>query len=254
MSKEHTPQKEVSPLTDAQVYTPMQPEAWRVREVFIYIALFFLCMIPLILGFGVFYTQIRSYFPLIGAPIEQILVYLAMLAPLYYIVSKKRGTDHEVRIPLRWPGYKLGVLFPVFALLTLYVLLSALVAIAGGELLGVTGTKVSIAAMPQDPLSTVLLVLAAGILAPVVEEILFRGALLPALLQRYTPWIAISISALLFAFAHTNQLGAAIILFCVGIFAGTLAWRADSVIPAIIFHMLNNTVALLFDYFGGGLM
>ena len=85
--------------------------------------------------------------------------------------------------------------------------------------------------------------LAVGLLAPFGEELVFRGAILRSLLQWCSkPWTAIAISALLFAAAHMNpaQLPHA---FLIGLLLGWLYYRTDSIIPGIVYHWINNTVA-----------
>ncbi|MBR5686570.1 MAG: CPBP family intramembrane metalloprotease [Prevotella sp.] len=80
------------------------------------------------------------------------------------------------------------------------------------------------------------------IFAPLVEEVVFRGAILRALLQSYRPWIAIVVSALFFAAAHFNlaQMPHALLM---GILLGWMYWRTGSIIPGILLHWVNNTVA-----------
>lgn len=84
---------------------------------------------------------------------------------------------------------------------------------------------------------------AVGLLAPVCEELVFRGAILRALL-RWTPrhWLAIAISALLFALIHANpaQMPHA---FLVGLLLGWLYYRTDSIVPGIVYHWVNNSIA-----------
>ena len=46
--------------------------------------------------------------------------------------------------------------------------------------------------------------LAIGLLAPLAEEVVFRGAVLRSLLAQMKPWTAIAISALLFSIVHMN--------------------------------------------------
>lgn len=85
--------------------------------------------------------------------------------------------------------------------------------------------------------------LVVGLLAPLVEELVFRGAVLRALLQwKRNPWIGIVISALLFAFIHMNpvQMPHA---FLIGILLGWMYYRTDSIIPGVVYHWVNNTVA-----------
>ena len=83
-----------------------------------------------------------------------------------------------------------------------------------------------------------------GLLAPLCEEIVFRGAILRSLLSspRLSPWAAIGISALLFALVHLNpaQMPHA---FVIGILLGWMYWRTGSILPGMAYHWANNSVA-----------
>ena len=84
---------------------------------------------------------------------------------------------------------------------------------------------------------------AVGLLAPLAEELVFRGAILRALLQWCSkPWVGIVLSALLFAVAHMNpaQFPHA---FLIGLLLGWMYYRTDSIIPGIVYHWINNSVA-----------
>lgn len=87
--------------------------------------------------------------------------------------------------------------------------------------------------------------LVVGLLAPLVEEMVFRGAILRSLLQwKPNPWVGIAISALLFAVVHMNpaQMPHA---FLVGLLLGWMYWRTDSIVPGVVYHWVNNTVAYI---------
>ena len=82
-----------------------------------------------------------------------------------------------------------------------------------------------------------------GLLAPLAEELVFRGAILRALLQWCSrSWIAIAISAIFFAAAHMNpaQLPHA---FLIGLLLGWMYYRTDSIVPGVVYHWINNSVA-----------
>lgn len=83
-----------------------------------------------------------------------------------------------------------------------------------------------------------------ALLAPVAEELVFRGAVLRTLLkwQPSRPWLMIALSALLFAISHLNpaQMPHA---FLIGLLLGWLYMRTKSVVPGIAYHWVNNTVA-----------
>ena len=84
-----------------------------------------------------------------------------------------------------------------------------------------------------------------GLLAPLAEELVFRGAVLKSLLQwKQNPWVGIVISAILFALIHMNpaQMPHA---FLVGLLLGWMYWRTDSIVPGVVYHWVNNSVAYI---------
>jgi len=88
-----------------------------------------------------------------------------------------------------------------------------------------------------------------GLLAPVCEEVLFRGAFQGAL-ERRGPVRAILTSALVFTLVHLNPfdfLG----IFVIAIGLGFVTWRTQSLGPAILWHLVNNSAATVLFYFGG---
>ncbi len=80
------------------------------------------------------------------------------------------------------------------------------------------------------------------VVAPLMEELFFRGLLLRGLLRRWPAVPAVVASALLFALFHANpwQFLAPLIL---GLFYGWLTVRSGSLWPAILAHALNNAIA-----------
>jgi hypothetical protein len=92
--------------------------------------------------------------------------------------------------------------------------------------------------------------LTVGITAPILEEWLFRGTILAALLRRYEPRKAIIWSAVIFGIAHLNpwQFIAAFIIGCA---MGWLFWRTRSIWIGIFMHWANNTAGFLLGYFSG---
>jgi membrane protease YdiL (CAAX protease family) len=94
----------------------------------------------------------------------------------------------------------------------------------------------------------------AVLVAPLVEEITFRGAILGSLRQRYRFAIANSITAALFLGAHlpgwyfqgrlltslTAPVGGALSIFLVGFVFGYVAHRSNSVAASVLAHILNN--------------
>ncbi len=87
--------------------------------------------------------------------------------------------------------------------------------------------------------------LAIGILVPIAEELVFRGAILRTLLNLFSKnmhWVAILISALLFGAVHGNR-PQFVHAMLIGLILGWMYYRTGSVVPGIVFHWINNTVA-----------
>ncbi|MGP1554194.1 MAG: lysostaphin resistance A-like protein [Prevotella intermedia] len=86
-----------------------------------------------------------------------------------------------------------------------------------------------------------------GILAPIAEELIFRGAILRVLLDafgRKGRWPAIALTALLFAVIHGN-LAQGTHAFVIGMVLGWLYVRTRSVLPGIVLHWVNNSTAYI---------
>lgn len=87
--------------------------------------------------------------------------------------------------------------------------------------------------------------LALGILGPVAEEMVFRGAVLRSLLKLFPEkahWWPILISAVLFGAVHMNM-AQFVHALPIGLLLGWMYYRTGSIIPGLLFHWVNNTVA-----------
>lgn len=82
------------------------------------------------------------------------------------------------------------------------------------------------------------------IIAPVVEELIFRGVIMHGLMRNYSKATAIFFSGLLFALFHLNpwQFPATFVL---GILLGWIMIRTKNIGLAIIGHAINNLLVLL---------
>ena len=82
-----------------------------------------------------------------------------------------------------------------------------------------------------------------SVLGPVLEEMLFRGAITKVLLQRYSPVKAIILSALVFGIFHINPAQVAGAILSGGLFAW-LYYKTGSLVPGILIHILNNSLSV----------
>ena len=108
------------------------------------------------------------------------------------------------------------------------------------EQMGVPNTmEETFIAMSNNPFGFLTI----AILAPVLEELLFRGAIEARLLQQWTnPWTGIVVSSLIFGIIHMNpaQIPFA---FLMGLMFGWIYYRTGSLLPGIVGHVLNNSIA-----------
>src|SRR5680860_971843 len=83
-----------------------------------------------------------------------------------------------------------------------------------------------------------------AVVAPIVEELIFRGLILQGFRRNYNSFIAVFMSALLFALFHLNpwQFPATFIL---GLLLGWVTIRTNSIILAILGHSINNFMVLI---------
>jgi membrane protease YdiL (CAAX protease family) len=84
-----------------------------------------------------------------------------------------------------------------------------------------------------------------SILAPIAEEMVFRGAILRSLLKYMrNPWLAIVISAAIFGLIHAN-LPQFMHAFLIGLLLGWAFYRTGSILPGLIMHWVNNSAAFI---------
>ncbi|HLO03884.1 MAG TPA: type II CAAX endopeptidase family protein [Symbiobacteriaceae bacterium] len=90
---------------------------------------------------------------------------------------------------------------------------------------------------------TFWLLLFIGGVGPLVEELFFRGMLLGALRQRYAFWPAALLTAISFGLGHGLVMGLPSALM--GLYFCWQVERDDSLVPALMLHAANNTLAVL---------
>jgi CAAX protease family protein len=89
-------------------------------------------------------------------------------------------------------------------------------------------------------------ILLIAIAAPIAEEACFRGMLFGGLRERFPRWAAALISAAIFGALHVTT-GISVVppLIAFGFVLALLYEKTGSIVPCILLHMLNNSVALL---------
>ena len=132
-----------------------------------------------------------------------------------------------------------------------HILVPALLVYLGGAQLGgllanlvgqVTGSTQSMQ-LPTTAPARVLAFLAICVVPPIFEECLFRGVM-QGFLRPYGHWLAIVGQAVPFALLHGSA-SAVVFALLAGLFFGWLAERTDSILPGMLLHFVNNTMAFV---------
>jgi membrane protease YdiL (CAAX protease family) len=102
--------------------------------------------------------------------------------------------------------------------------------------------------MLSEPL--ILGVLTTVVIAPILEEFIFRGFLFSQLKNTLGNWGAISLSSLAWTSLHFQyELKILFILFLFGLILGFLRWKYNSLFLVMALHAINNLVAFFIAYF-----
>lgn len=167
-----------------------------------------------------------------------------LIAPLYYAI-KSRPDGASPRSGLR----TLGLRGAVFGRAAILFIVGAGVIYGFGFLYDLLHVHTNADTLRQQALrapdTTLASLLVAIVVAPVCEEIFFRGFLLPGLARVMPVWAAVVASALVFGLAHAD-LGSFVPLVVIGLVVGVLRWRTGSLWPGIALHALNNAVAAVY--------
>ncbi|MGA1821341.1 MAG: lysostaphin resistance A-like protein [Thermoplasmatota archaeon] len=131
--------------------------------------------------------------------------------------------------------YGMAVLIPLILILSLLINLLAPVE---------TQTSSSIIAAPDNLLDMIFLFIGLVLIAPLVEEIFFRGTLYAVIDRNLGVYPAILITSVVFSIMHFDPVQA-LPLFLLGILMGWLRSRSDSIIPSLVVHSANNLLALV---------
>jgi membrane protease YdiL (CAAX protease family) len=168
-----------------------------------------------------------------------------LIAPIYFA---KRNSSGDVRSILQALGFRrfnfwrvlpwMIVLFVSFFLVNyLYELL-----ITALHLPLQTNDQLVFDRGKVAPISTYATLLGAVVIAPPCEEAFFRSFTLMGLLRNIPVWVAIVLSAFLFALVHVD-LASFAVLFFIGLALAFLRWYSNSIWPGIILHALNNAAS-----------
>ncbi|MEY2458228.1 MAG: protease family protein [Acidimicrobiaceae bacterium] len=198
---------------------------------------------------GYWLTGEPSTTPLSEAPLSTVALIQAVYAGSMLVAAiavsryRGRGPILDFGISLRWFDVPLGVVLGVatqYGASLLYVPLIRWTSVTS-EQLEKPARQLTDRAHGSGVL---LLFVVVAVLAPIVEEIFFRGLVLRSLERRMSTNWAIVVSAALFGAAHLEPLQFPA-LFVFGLVAAVLATRTGRLGPGIWAHVAFNAVAVV---------
>jgi len=119
-----------------------------------------------------------------------------------------------------------------------------------GSLQGLTSGLRMQMLTPHGPLLANFLVsfFLGGVLVPFAEELFFRGALFSWFRRRYSLWVAVLASSLLFALGHADTAAVVVTSFVIGVLNAWLFERTRSIWVPYTVHLVNNGLAFILLY------
>ena len=173
---------------------------------------------------------------LVGVPASSLGLIVAA-----WLAAGHRPREGLGLLPARLPAR--GILAMVVGILALSQALESLALLAGvGP--GANLDWIARTLATTTPLTLSLAVLVVGGLAPVGEELFFRGFMLTRLRRVWSAGPAIVATALAFGVIHGEWVHG-LLATGIGLYLGVITARSGSVIPAMICHVANNTVSVL---------
>jgi len=98
-------------------------------------------------------------------------------------------------------------------------------------------------AFDEIAISPIILILTVAVIAPIYEEVIFRGILLKGMANKINPTLALIVSALFFALVHMN-IPQGINAFLLGLIIGLIYLDTGSIYLCIFAHFVNNSVGI----------
>lgn len=166
---------------------------------------------------------------------------IAMVIGLPWLIKKYKTSREDVGLS-RLPSWLDILLAPVGFII--YLIVSAIFILIASQLSFINLDQVQDTGFSQLGQGYEYLVafMMLVVLAPVAEEILFRGFLFGKLRKHVPIWVAILITSLLFAFVH-GAVNVGIDVFALSIVLCLLRLVSGTIWPSILLHMLKNAIA-----------
>lgn len=202
--------------------------------------------------FGADLVQTSTVSTPVRTAVVMLIVYgVLTLLVLYFAVVKYRGSLRDLGFTSFGFGHALGLAILWLVILRVISIIYGIIASIVGTFLKVQPPTELVTRIPRlfgyGYMGLLVAIMLGALVAPVVEELFFRGFLYPALRRRLGVAGGIVLSAVIFGLFHAN-----VWLFfptaIIGIILAYLYEREGSLGPPIVLHSLNNLISIVIIY------
>lgn len=205
-----------------------------------FLALFFFSVLALMVASGLPAYHAMTFKDMASdarlAVASQFLAYIATFWFIYRLIGRHYGVPFSEGIHWRWPRS----IWPAFLLAGVVLAL----AIQGISQFLPIPKQMPINQFFRTPASAWSLAIFGTFIAPLAEELFFRGLLFPALVRKTGLILSLLLTALAFALLHATQLGMALapifVLFLVGLLLTIARAAARSLAASTLMHIGYN--------------
>jgi hypothetical protein len=227
----------------APAQAPLQDPPWTGWDVLV------LAVLSLVaIGFGVIGTAVllRARTPLVIV-VGQVLGYLIVLLLMYMVLQSRSGGHAAQALRWNWPDQWSHY---VLAGIGLHLCLVPF------ELVIPMPKHLPLDEFFKTARDAYLLAGFGILIAPLFEEIFFRGFLYPVLTRRFGVWPSVVLTSFAFVAIHTPQLrfswGPVLIIFLVGLTLTIVRAKKNSVACTVLMHMAYNATIFVFAFVATG--
>jgi uncharacterized protein len=240
-----------SSLPDATEAAAYRPVPWTLRDVvlaslaalgLLFAGVIIVIVIGVLAGFvGVDVTSATS---------SPLIVLAVMGLEALFLIPAWIWGPHKYGRDIRWLGFRSTSIWPAVLLTIgglLVIVLINVVWAAIASRLNLPGQPDLVPLFGEGPLGLAVALVVASVIAPVSEEVLFRGFMYPGMRERWGVAMAVIVSSAVFSVFHLS-LSTFIPIAVMGAVFALLYERTDSIWPPIALHALVNLFGVLSAY------
>ena len=208
-------------------------------------------VIPNVLAFfilliaGIIVGDITSLENTIFYKIMATLLSQAVFLSIYFYITKRKNIPLLKSYEKDKLNYKQIIILVLIALVCLF-LISPIINVFDAILVELGFSTSTLPISLNKPINFIYLILTLGVLAPLSEELLFRGIIFSGLKEKGNK-TAILISNLMFMLVHLS-IHQTVYQFILGIILALVVLYTNNIFSSILIHFINNTFVLIINY------